>query len=162
MSNLSIFTPLMRQSVGFDRFNDLFENLLTDSEERFDTYPPYNIEKQGDDHYQITLAVAGFSENDLDITAEDDRLIVSGRMSNSEEESAGHYLHRGIAARAFQRSFRLADHIRVEDASLQDGLLRIQLVREIPEEKKPRMIPINGMTGKNDKGLLGKPKKKTN
>ncbi len=154
MSNLISFTPLMRQTVGFDRFNDLFETLLNDSEDRFEAYPPYNIEKLGEDAYRITLAVAGFSEKDLDITAQDDRLLVSGKIENKAGDQDKTYLHRGIATRTFERTFRLADHIRVDGAALNDGLLTIDLVREVPEEKKPRMIPINGKS----KGLLGKSK----
>jgi len=156
MSNLMSFTPLMRQSVGFDRFNDLFESMLNQPEERFETYPPYNIEKHGEDQYQITLAVAGFNEADLDITLKDDTLSVSGKIQKTEEgkDQEQNFLHRGIATRSFERTFRLADHIRVEDAKLENGLLSIALVREVPEEKKPRMIPINGRS----KGLLGKKK----
>ena len=156
MSHVTLFTPLMRQTVGFDRFNDLFESLLSNKDDRFDTYPPYNIEKQGEDMYRITLAVAGFSEAELDITAQEDRLIVSGCHKEEKEEQGRTFLHRGIATRSFERSFRLADHIRVEDASLKDGLLAIVLKREVPEEKKPRMIPINGKSS----GLLGHKKAK--
>jgi molecular chaperone IbpA len=151
MSHIS-FTPLLRQTIGFDRFNDLFETLLQDSDERFEAYPPYNIEKTGENDYRITLAVAGFGENDLDIVTEGDRLKISGRIETKDEETKPEYLHRGIATRAFERSFRLADHIKVENANLKDGLLTVELVREIPEEKKPRMIAINGKS----KGLLGK------
>jgi molecular chaperone IbpA len=146
----------MRQTVGFDRFNDLFETLLNGSEERFEAYPPYNIEKTGEDSYRISVAVAGFGENDLDVMIENDRLRISGRIGQKEEQEGQTYLHRGIAARAFERSFRLADHIRVDGAALKDGLLTIDLVREIPEEKKPRMIPINGASKKDPRGLLGK------
>jgi molecular chaperone IbpA len=149
----------MRQSVGFDRFNDLFESLLNQTDDRFDSYPPYNIEKRGENAYQITLAVAGFSESDLDITVKEDTLTISGKITQTEKDQAANYLHRGIASRAFERTFRLADHIRVEDASLKDGLLSIALVREVPEEKKPRMIPINGFTRAETKGLLGTKKK---
>ncbi len=152
MSNLSLFTPLMRQTVGFDRFNDLFENLLSDPKEGFETYPPYNIEKLGEDHYRITLAVAGFTEKDLNIMAEGDRLRVSGRIEKPAKEETKTFLHRGIAARSFERTFRLADHIKIEGASLGDGLLVVDLVREIPEEKKPRMISIQSGPAKN---LLG-------
>lgn len=155
MSNLATFTPLMRQTVGFDRFNDLFETLLNGTEDRFEAYPPYNIEKSGEDAYRVTLAVAGFGENDLDIVVEDDRLIVSGKIVEREEEKSKSYLHRGIATRSFERTFRLADHIKVEEAVMKDGLLTIDLRREVPEEKKPRMIPINGKS----KNLLGKAKK---
>src|SRR5688572_18522933 len=112
MANLVSFSPLMRSSVGFDRFNDLFESLIEGTEDRFDTYPPYNIEKIGEDDYRIVMAVAGFTENELNITAEGDTLLVNGRIDDKSDEGRT-YLHRGIAARAFQRSFRLADHIKV-------------------------------------------------
>jgi molecular chaperone IbpA len=140
-ANILSFTPLMRTSVGFDKFNDLFESLIQGTEERFDSYPPYNIQKVKEDEYRIVMAVAGFSLDDLHITAEGDSLLVDGRIDDKSEEGLT-YLHRGIATRAFQRSFRLADHIKVTGADLKDGLLTINLVREIPEEKKPRMIPI--------------------
>jgi molecular chaperone IbpA len=153
MPNLVSFSPLLRSTVGFDRFNDLFESLVQGTEERFDTYPPYNIEKIGDDEYRIVMAVAGFTLEDLNITAEGDSLVVTGRTEDKSEEGRT-YLHRGIATRAFQRSFRLADHIKVTGADMKDGLLTVHLVREIPEEKKPRMIPINGPT----KAIEGKKK----
>lgn len=153
--NLVSFTPLMRQSVGFDRFNDLFESMLSESEERFESYPPYNIEKNGEDAYRITLAVAGFTEADLDITVQDDQLTVRGSIVDKDNKEDREYLHRGIATRAFERTFRLADHIRVEDAEMKDGLLTVHLIREVPEEKKPRMIPINGKS----RGLLSGKKK---
>lgn len=153
------FTPLFRQTIGFDRFNDLFETMLSEKEDRFEAYPPYNIEKTDEDHYRITLAVAGFGEGDLDIQLEDGRLKISGRISaeakDEAETGAARYLHRGIAARAFERVFRLADHIVVEDASLKDGLLTVSMKRVVPDEKKPRMIPINGKS----QGLLGGRKK---
>jgi molecular chaperone IbpA len=142
MANLISFSPLMRSSVGFDRFNDLFESLIEGTEDRFDTYPPYNIEKIGEDDYRIVMAVAGFTENDLNITAEGDTLLVNGRIDDKADEGCT-YLHRGIVARAFQRSFRLADHIKITGADMKNGLLTINLVREVPEEKKPRMIQIN-------------------
>lgn len=144
MANLVSFSPLMRSSVGFDRFNDLFESLGDGTEQAFDSYPPYNIEKLGDDEYRIVMAVAGFDQSDLNITAHGDTLQVSGRISDQAEEGRT-YLHRGISARAFQRSFRLADYIKVTGAEMKDGLLTINLVREMPEEKKPRMIPINAL-----------------
>lgn len=155
MSNLATFTPLLRQSVGFDRFHDLFESMLDDRSEQFDSYPPFNIEKLGDDAYRITVAVAGFSESDLNIVVEDDRLTVSAQKVEKDSEDNHQYLHRGIAARAFERTFRLADHIKVESADLDHGLLTVSLVREVPEEKKPRMIPIG-----SSKNLLGSKKKK--
>lgn len=156
MTNLSVFTPLMRQTVGFDRFNDLFETMLNDADERFDSYPPYNIEKLGDTAYRITLAVAGFTEADLDITVQDGTLKVSGKKQQAEDEGEKTWLHRGIATRTFERTFRLADNIRVEQAGLENGLLNIELFREVPEEKKPRLIPINGKSS----GLLGNKAKK--
>ena len=152
---VSFTTPLMRQSVGFDRFNDLFENMLSDKNDRFDAYPPYNIEKDDDDQYRIVMAVAGFGEKDLDITVEGDQLTVSGKIVDEKEEHDKTYLHRGIATRTFTRTFRLADHIQVKDADLKDGLLAIELERIVPEEKKPRMIPI-----KTGKTLLGGKKSK--
>lgn len=152
---LTLTSPLMRQTVGFDRFNDLFESLIQGTEERFDTYPPYNIEKVGEDEYRIVMAVAGFTLNDLSITAEGESLLVRGQIDEKPREGVT-YLHRGIAARSFQRSFRLADHIKVTGAEMQDGLLTISLVREIPEEKKPRMIQITGSSGV--KAIEGKKK----
>ncbi len=163
MSNIATFTPLMRQSVGFDRFNDLFESLLNDKNDRFEAYPPYNIEKSDEDGYRITIAVAGFSEEELNIVAQDDRLTVSAAKVDKPESEEVRYLHRGIATRSFERVFRLADHIRVVDASLENGLLTVSLVREVPEEKKPRMIAINGKTHATTKSaLLEKQKKSKN
>jgi len=156
MNNLVSFTtPLMRQSVGFDRFNDLFETMLSDKNERFDAYPPYNIEKSDEDHYRVVMAVAGFSDKDIDITVEGEQLTVSGKIVDETEDEDKIYLHRGIAARSFTRTFRLADHIQVKDADMKDGLLAIELERVVPEEKKPRMIPI-----KSAKTLLGGKKSK--
>lgn len=143
MGNLLTLTPLMRSTVGFDRFNDLFEQISQGSEERFDSYPPYNIEKSGDDQYKIVMAVAGFTLNDLTITAQGESLMIAGKMDDKAEKETT-YLHRGIATRSFQRTFRLADHIKVVSADMSDGLLTIHLLREIPEEAKPRMIAING------------------
>lgn len=163
MSNLTLFTPLMRQSVGFDRFNDLFESLMDEKNERFEAYPPYNIEKRDEDAYVITLAVAGFEEKDINIMVQDDRLVVSAAREAQSGDQQKNYLHRGIATRSFERTFRLADHIRVQDASLENGLLTIAMIREVPEEKKPRMIAINGHTnGTTKSGLLSKAKKNEN
>tara|TARA_B100002019_G_C21142000_1_gene533734 strand:+ start:90 stop:560 length:471 start_codon:yes stop_codon:yes gene_type:complete len=155
MTTLS-FTPLMRQTVGFDRFNDLFETMLREPEKSFEPYPPYNIEKMSEDDYRITMAVAGFSGNDLNITVKDDQLTIQGAITDREDEQEKAYLHRGIATRNFERNFRLADHIKVVDAGLEDGLLSVVLKREVPEEKKPRLIPISTSNGK--KGLLGSSK----
>jgi len=143
MSNLLSFTPLMRSTVGFDRFNDLVESLVQKSDERFDAYPPYNIEKTGDDTYRITMAVAGFSANDVTITAQEDSLTISASVTDKKADEVTTYLHRGIAARSFQRSFRLADHVKVKGADMRDGMLVISLQREVPEAAKPRLVPIN-------------------
>jgi molecular chaperone IbpA len=144
MVNLLTLSPLMRSTVGFDRFNDLFQSMVEGTEDRFDSYPPYNIEKSGDDEYKIVMAVAGFTMDDLNITAQGESLTVAGKLEEKEEKEGKTYLHRGIASRAFQRTFRLADHIKVTGAEMNDGLLTIHLVRDVPEEAKPRMIPING------------------
>jgi molecular chaperone IbpA len=132
-------TPLLRASVGFDRFDRLF-----DAASRLDdaqlTYPPYNIEKSGDEAYRITMAVAGFAEGDLDITTAENTLVVRGRQQ--PEQDGVKYLHRGIAGRAFERRFELADTIKVVGARLENGLLHIDLAREVPEHKKPRKIAI--------------------
>lgn len=153
---VSFTTPLMRQSVGFDRFNDLFETLMNDKDDqRFEAYPPYNIEKLSEDAYRVVMAVAGFGDKDLTITVEGDTLTVAGKIESKDGEEEKTYLHRGIATRTFERTFRLADHIQVREADLQDGLLTIDLQRLVPEEKKPRMIPIRG-----SKNLLGGKKAK--
>lgn len=140
--NTFSLTPLLRSTVGFDRFNELFQS-LADNEELSGGYPPYNIEKHGDDRYGITMAVAGFTEKDLNITSERDSLTVTGRIDSRNEENV-EFLYRGIAARPFERVFRLADYMKVTGAQIKDGLLRIDLVREIPEEQKPRTIQIKG------------------
>jgi molecular chaperone IbpA len=147
---LTLTTPLMRQTVGFDRFNDMFEQLMT-AGEGFDNYPPYNIEKHGEDRYRITMAVAGFTMDDLNIVLHDGVLSVTGSVRERAEDDGAQILHRGIAARAFQRTFRLADFIQVTDAELKDGLLTIHLFREVPEEKKPRTIPIGKGSDKKAK-----------
>lgn len=131
--------PLFRQSVGFDRFNDLFESALRN--ESGSSYPPYNIEKHGDDQYRIVVAAAGFQESDLDLQVERGVLSISGGKRENSAENVT-YLHQGIAQRAFKLSFRLADHIEVKAAELANGLLNIDLVRVVPEEAKPKRIPI--------------------
>jgi molecular chaperone IbpA len=133
--------PLFRSTIGFDRFNDLFESLM-EGDETASGYPPYNIEKRGENRYSITMAVAGFTEKDLNITVERDSVKVSGRIEGKNDDEV-EYLYHGIAARPFERTFRLADYMKVTGADLNNGLLRIELVREIPEEQKPRMIQIN-------------------
>lgn len=139
-------TPLFRSSVGFDRMMDLFES-VSRLDQAAPTYPPCNIEKTGEYEYRISLAVAGFSESDLEIEARENTLHVTGRQGKEEGGAQRRFLHRGIAARAFERSFRLADHVRVVGASLENGLLHVDLVREIPEAMKPRRIPIGAGAG---------------
>jgi molecular chaperone IbpA len=132
-------TPLFRTSIGFDRMGHLLDAAMQ-LESKAKSYPPYNIVRAGEDAYRITLAVAGFAEEDLDVTVQDSRLTVTGRSESEEAETE--FLHRGIAGRAFERRFQLADHIEVNDARLVNGLLHIELVREIPEALKPRSIAI--------------------
>src|SRR5437763_852522 len=133
------FSPLFRSSIGFDRLAR-----MVDAATRVDntalSYPPYNIEKTGDDAYRLTMAVAGFGRDELDLTVHENTLIVTGKAHKEEEN--GRYLHRGIARRAFERRFSLADHIKVNGASLDNGLLHVDLVREVPEAMKPRTIKI--------------------
>ena len=132
------FSPLFRSTVGFDRLMDLLENSAQWSETG-NGYPPYNIERTGEDKYRITLAIAGFGEDDLVVEARENALLVEGRKKDAE---AGSYLFRGIAGRSFKRQFQLADHVKVVGASLSNGLLVIDLVRELPEAMKPRRIEI--------------------
>lgn len=130
--------PLLRSGIGFDRVFDLLEN--ASQVPPIDNWPPYDIARFSDDRYRITMAVAGFSENELTITHEPNTLVIAGR--DSDDEGGGQYLHRGITGRAFQRRFQLADHVNVLGASLANGLLTIELKREVPEEMKPRRITI--------------------
>jgi molecular chaperone IbpA len=132
-------TPLFRTTVGFDRMDQLL-NAAMQLETKASTYPPYNIARAGEDAYRITLAVAGFAEADLDITVQEHRLTVTGK--SGEDAETLEYLHRGIAGRAFERRFQLADHIKVTGARRENGLLHIELAREIPEALKPRTIAI--------------------
>lgn len=134
------FSPLFRSAIGFDRLADALETARrTDP----NGYPPYNIELTGEDHYRITMAVAGFSSDELDIEVHQNKLKVSGSKKADDEQRQ--YLYRGIANRSFERVYQLADHVQVEAAEVKDGLLHIDLVREIPEAMKPRRIEIQGM-----------------
>ncbi|WP_404378836.1 Hsp20 family protein [Caenispirillum salinarum] len=138
-------SPLHRFTVGFDNVSRLLD-AATRLDDAALSYPPYNIEKLGEDDYRVTMAVAGFAESDLDVTVEDSTLIVRGRMGRDDTGEAAEprtFLHRGIATRAFERRFELADHIKVEGARLVNGLLHVELKREVPEEKKPRRIAIS-------------------
>ncbi|MGA8134972.1 MULTISPECIES: Hsp20 family protein [Pseudomonas] len=140
MTTAFSLAPLFRSSIGFDRFNDLFETALRN--EPGSSYPPYNVEKHGDDEYRIVVAAAGFQEEDLELQVEKGVLTVSGGKRDALAENVS-YLHQGIAQRAFKLSFRLADHIEVKAAGLSNGLLNIDLLRVVPEEAKPKRIAIN-------------------
>ncbi len=132
------FSPLFRSSIGFDRMLNALE--AASRVESIDNWPPYDIIKTGEDDYRIAMAVAGFTQDELTITQEQNMLFVAGQKANDDDQQ---YLHRGIAGRSFQRRFELADHVKVVGAGLVDGLLTVDLKREIPEEMKPRQIAIS-------------------
>ncbi|MBV7260249.1 Hsp20 family protein [Erythrobacter crassostreae] len=140
MSRLD-FTPYRRSTVGFDHLFDLLESQARNTSG--DNYPPFNIARSGEDNYRITLAVAGFRPQDIDITAQQNLLTVQGKKRDDVDGGA-EMLHVGIANRGFERRFELADHVRVEQADMADGLLIIDLVREVPEAMKPKKISVNG------------------
>ena len=145
-------TPLFRSTVGFDRVSRLLESALNDNGNTAAPYPPYNIERVSDDEYRIVMAVAGFGDENIAVTVKENTLLVEGRIADKDDEVR--YLHRGIAGRAFERRFELADHIKVDGASLENGLLVIALRREIPEALKPRTIDIK--TAKGPKAITKK------
>ncbi|WP_459614499.1 Hsp20 family protein [Bordetella sp. 2513F-2] len=147
MNTAFSLAPLFRHSVGFDRFNDLFEFALRN--DTGSTYPPYNVEKRGDDDYRIVVAAAGLCDQDLDVQVERGMLTITGGRREKGDDKVT-YLHQGIAQRAFKLSFRLADHIEVRGAHLENGLLHIDLVRNVPEEAKPKRIPIGGVNMAQD------------
>jgi molecular chaperone IbpA len=130
------FSPLFRSTVGFDRMFDMLDQVADTSQ----GYPPYNIERTSDNQYRITVAVAGFGEKDLNVEVRDGVLSVAGKREDGDKQS---YLHHGIAGRAFERRFQLAEHVEVKGAKLENGLLHVDLERIVPEEKKPRRIAIN-------------------
>lgn len=132
-------SPLYRTAIGFDRLADMLSNA---SRVDGNGYPPYNIEAQGEDQYRISMAVAGFSGSELDIVTEQNTLTVSGQKAGDDEQEDREFLYRGIATRSFERRFQLADHVRVVSAKLENGLLHIELQRELPEKMKPRRIEI--------------------
>ena len=134
------FSPFFKSTVGFDRLMHMLEGDMPRSN---NAYPPYNIEKISEDDYQIDMAVAGFAMEDIDITVEGNRLTISGSREKTDEKNESSYLYRGIATRNFTQEFQLADHIEVKNAALDNGMLHLHLVREIPEEKKPRKITVN-------------------
>ena len=131
------FSPLFRSTIGFDRLSRLMESALTYEDSG---YPPYNIEKTGNDTYRITMAVAGFAADDVTITVQENALLVSGKQKANGD--AQRYLHRGIAGRSFERRFQLADFIKVTGAALENGLLHVELAREVPEAMKPRTVKV--------------------
>jgi len=147
--------PLYRATVGFDQIADLMDRVLS-ADVTQPTYPPYNIEKTADDAYRISLAVAGFTEDELSIEVRENALIVSAKKAEDDAERT--YLHRGIATRAFERKFQLADHIRATGASHENGMLHIDLVREVPEALKPRRIEITNGKTVDVKAVEAKPK----
>jgi len=142
MRNLD-YSPLYRSTVGFDRLFSLLDNVGT--QDASQSYPPYNIERTGEDSYRITMAVAGFSQDEIEIEAKQNSLMVTG-SKEADEENENEMLHRGIAARSFERRFQLADHVEIKEASLENGLLHIDLIREIPEAMKPRKVAIVNST----------------
>ncbi len=140
------FAPLYRSTVGFDRLFSMLDQ-LGGVEAGGQSYPPYNIERTGENSYRITVAVAGFGEGDLSLETRENTLTIRGEKQAKSPESNGELLYQGIAARAFERRFQLADYVQVKGAALENGLLHVDLEREVPEAKKPRQIPINGGGG---------------
>ena len=151
------FAPFRRSTVGFDRLFDMLEDSATGQAQ--ENYPPFDLIKTGDNDYRIQLAVAGFKPDEIDITAQQNVLIVTGKKGDESEERGSDYIYRGIATRSFERRFGLADHIQVKGADLKDGLLLIELVREIPEAMKPKKINIGGGADRREKrsAIGGKP-----
>ena len=157
------FSPLYRSFVGFDRMANMIDNAATQAAKSGTTYPPYNVARLSEDSYRIELAVAGFTADEIEIETHEGVLTVSGGQTPKAENDAVEYLHRGIAERGFERRFQLADHVRVSGADLTNGLLIINLVREVPEALRPQKIAINGAALQSDGKLIaaksGKSKK---
>ena len=147
------FSPFRRSTVGFDRLFDMLENSSFGQTQ--ENYPPFDLIKKGENDYCIQLAVAGFTPQEIDITAQQNVLIVSGRKAEETESKDGDFIYRGIANRSFERRFALADHIQVRGADLKDGMLAIDLVREIPEAMKPRKISVGGSSPQNERSAIG-------
>jgi molecular chaperone IbpA len=147
------FSPFRRSTVGFDRLFDMLENNSFGQAQ--ENYPPFDLIKEGDNQYRIELAVAGFKQDEIDVTAQQNVLIVSGRKAEESEQKGSDYVYRGIANRSFERRFALADHIQVRGADLKDGLLSIELVREIPEAMKPKKIEIGSGARKEERSAIG-------
>ena len=147
------FSPYRRSTVGFDRLFDMLEN--SGNGNAGENYPPFDLIRTGENDYRIDLAVAGFKGDEIDITAQQNVLLVTGKKNEESEEKGANYVYRGIATRSFERRFALADHIQVKGADMKDGLLSIELVREIPEAMKPRKIDIGGGAEKKEKLASG-------
>ena len=147
------FAPFRRSTVGFDRLFDMLEN--SGASNGGENYPPFDLIKTGDNDYRIELAVAGFKADEIDITAQQNVLIVSGRKNEEPEDKGSDYIYRGIATRSFERRFALADHIQVRGADMKDGLLSVELVREIPEAMKPNKIEIGGGSEESQRSIGG-------
>ena len=146
------FTPYRRSTVGFDRLFDMLENSSGNGGEN---YPPFDLIKTGENDYRIDLAVAGFRADEIDITAQQNVLIVTGKKKEEDSDRGSDFIYRGIATRSFERRFALADHIQVKAADMKDGLLSIDLVREIPEAMKPRKIDIGGRSDRKEQKAIG-------
>jgi len=147
------FSPFRRSTVGFDRLFDMLENSSVGN--GGENSPPFDLKKTGENDYCIELAVAGFKPDEIDITAQQNVLLVSGRKKEESQDDGSDYIYRGIATRSFERRFALADHIQVKGADMKDGLLTIDLVREIPEAMKPRKIDIGSSSGKAERKSIG-------
>src|SRR3954454_3505846 len=147
------FAPFRRSTVGFDRLFDMLENSSMGQAQ--ENYPPFDLIKKGENDYCIELAVAGFKPDEIDITAQQNVLIVYGRKNDESEEKGSDYIYRGIATRSFERRFALADHIQVKGADMRDGLLVIDLLREIPEAMKPKKIDISGASDRRERSAIG-------
>jgi len=148
------FAPFRRSTVGFDRLFDMLENSTVT--QPGENYPPFDLIKVGDNQYRIELAVAGFRPDEIDITAQQNVLIVTGRKNDEAQDQGADYIYRGIANRSFERRFALADHIQVKGADLKDGLLSVELVREIPEAMKPRKIKLgSGAEQRRERSAIG-------
>jgi len=147
------FSPLYRSTVGFDQFASLLDSVLSDSNQQ--SFPPYNIERTGENAYRISMAVAGFAESELSIEARQNLLTITGKKEEKQDAENTRVLHRGIATRNFERRFQLADHVEVRGAALENGLLHVDLAREIPEAMKPRQIEISGVPGSSKPQIEG-------
>ena len=148
------FSPLYRNFVGFDRMANMIDTAATQAAKSSTTYPPYNVARLSEDSYRIELAVAGFTAEDIDIETHEGALTITGGQTPKAENDDAEYLHRGIAERGFERRFQLADHVRVSEADLTNGLLIIHLVREIPEALRPQKIAINGANLQSEGKLI--------